>query len=90
MSLIEKEELVKKIADAISWYRVHSSMIMERQLNYDKEIEVLTTMMSSIAQTPTADAIPIEWLKHKRDEHCNDGFAWIYEAVIDEWRKERK
>ena len=35
------------------------------------------------------DAIPIEWLKHKRDEHCNDGFAWIYEAVIDEWGKER-
>lgn len=34
------------------------------------------------------DAIPVEWLKCKRYEHNNDGFGWIYDAVMDDWRKE--
>ena len=37
---------------------------------------------------PTIDAIPIEWLIRMRNKHNNDGFAWIYEAVMDDWREE--
>lgn len=45
-------------------------------------------LMSLIDSIPTVDAIPIEWLKRKMNEHKLDGFAWIFEAVIDEWRRE--
>ena len=41
-----------------------------------------------VRNAPTIDAIPIEWLIRMRNEHNNDGFAWIYEAVMDDWRKE--
>lgn len=39
---------------------------------------------------PAVDAIPIEWLKSKCEEHKNDGFAWVYEAVIDDWRRDHE
>jgi hypothetical protein len=39
---------------------------------------------------PTIDAIPIEWLIRMRNKHNNDGFAWIYEAVMDDWREEHE
>jgi len=91
MSLIETEELVKKIEDTISWYRVHSSMIMERQLNYDKEIEALTTMMSCVVQIPTVDAIPIEWIEEytrilakERDKYIPKSYDWrCWESEIN-------
>jgi hypothetical protein len=41
-----------------------------------------------IDSEPTIDAIPIEWLIRMRNKHNNDGFAWIYEAVMDDWREE--
>lgn len=41
-----------------------------------------------IIDAPTVDAVPIDWLICKRNEHNNDGFAWIFEAVIDDWRRE--
>lgn len=37
---------------------------------------------------PTIDAIPIEWIIRMRNKHNNDCFAWIYEAVMDDWREE--
>ena len=40
-------------------------------------------------EQPTVDAVPIEWLKCKRNEHNNDGFAWVFEAVMDDWRNEK-
>ena len=43
-----------------------------------------------IVDAPTVESIPIEWLKRKKCEHNNDGFAWIFEAVMDDWRKENE
>lgn len=43
-----------------------------------------------IVEAPTVESIPIEWLKCKKSEHNNDGFAWIFEAVMDDWRKENE
>ncbi len=40
-------------------------------------------------EQPTVDAIPTDWLTAKISEHNNDGFAWMFEAVRDEWRRER-
>lgn len=45
---------------------------------------------SVIYNMPTVDAVPIDWMICKRNEHNNDGFAWIFEAVIDDWRKENE
>ena len=46
------------------------------------------TVMNVLIDMPTVEAIPIEWLKCKRNEHNNDGFAWVFEAVMDDWRRE--
>ncbi|MBR2752841.1 MAG: hypothetical protein IKE02_03885 [Lachnospiraceae bacterium] len=43
-----------------------------------------------ISEQPTVDAVPIDWLICKRNEHNNDGFAWIFEAVIEDWRREHE
>ena len=42
-----------------------------------------------VKYAPTIEAIPIEWIICKRNEHNNDGFAWIFEAVLDDWRREQ-
>ena len=47
--------------------------------------DLITELIDSM---PTVDAIPIEWLIRMRNKHNNDGFAWIYEAVMDDWREE--
>ena len=49
---------------------------------------VLKQTISDIRNEPTVDAVPIEWLIRERNKHRNDGFAWIFEAVMDEWRRE--
>lgn len=41
-----------------------------------------------IDEAPTIEAIPIKWIIRNRNKHNNDGFAWIFEAVLDDWRKE--
>lgn len=43
-----------------------------------------------IDEQPTVDAIPVEWLTAKISEHNSDGFAWMFEAVRDVWRKEHE
>lgn len=47
--------------------------------------DLITELIDSM---PTIYAIPIEWLIRMRNKHNNDGFAWIYEAVMDDWREE--
>lgn len=69
------------------------------QAEIDKGIPPFDDVMGSIRcgirlarniveDEPTIDAIPIEWLIRMRNKHNNDGFAWIYEAVMDDWREE--
>ena len=36
------------------------------------------------------NAVPIEWLRQKQNEHTNDGFEWIYDEIINEWEKEKQ
>lgn len=43
-----------------------------------------------IVEAPTVESIPIEWLMRQKNKHNNDGFAWIFEAVMDDWRKENE
>ena len=45
-------------------------------------------LQEALNKVPTVDAVPIEWLIRMRNKHNNDGFAWIYEAVMDDWREE--
>lgn len=45
---------------------------------------------SIVDEQPTVNAVPIDWLICKRNEHNNDGFAWIYEAVMEDWRREHE
>ena len=49
---------------------------------------LVVSIMMTIEEQPTIEAIPIEWIIRERNEHKNDGFAWIFEAVLEDWRKE--
>lgn len=65
--------------------------VLKKAIDYavvfgDSEMHRL--LVQVIAHQPTIDAIPIEWLIRMRNKHNNDGFAWIYEAVMDDWREE--
>ena len=41
-------------------------------------------------EQPTVDAIPVQWLRKKQDEHSNDGFEWLFEEIINEWEQENQ
>ena len=72
---------------------------MTRYIDADALIEAMTKFSNATGEdmthgifyahiAPTIDAVPINWLIRMRNKHKNDGFAWIYEAVIEDWRKE--
>ena len=72
---------------------------MTRLIDADALIEAMTKFSNATGEdmthgifyahiASTIDAIPIEWIIRQRNKHNNDGFAWIFEAVLDDWRSE--
>ncbi len=55
---------------------------------HDVEYGVIENVIEGIGKEPTIEAIPIKWIIRNRNKHNNDGFAWIFEAVLDDWRRE--
>lgn len=46
--------------------------------------------INDIKQALTVDAVPVEWLRQKQNEHTNDGFEWIYDEIINEWERDKQ
>ena len=72
---------------------------MTRLIDADALIDAMTKFSNATGEdmthgifyahiAPTIEAIPIKWIIRNRNKHNNDGFAWIFEAVLDDWRKE--
>lgn len=55
----------------------------------EPEIYLIDYFPVSEACNPKA-SIPVEWLRQKQNEHANDGFEWIYDEIINEWKKEKQ
>jgi hypothetical protein len=79
--LIDRDELL-----AVVQADMDISITGEQNMKAVKKM--MQNILDDIKESPVVDAIPIDWLICKRNEHNNDGFAWIYEAVMDDWRKD--
>ena len=74
MELINKQDAIKALKDTF--------------LGDTYEIDAVAC--GTIEDLKTVDVIPVEWLRKKQDEHANDGFEWIFEEIINEWKQEKQ
>lgn len=79
--LIDRDELLATLEQDIN-------VSVTGEENMEAVRRCLQEILDDVKESPVVDAVPIEWLICKRNEHNNDGFAWIYEAVMEDWRRD--
>ena len=92
MRLIDANELYEKTAEweAKALHAVEVTMNDKDETEWRKWSAILcerSAFKFDIADAPTVEAIPIEWLKNWNPKELNDTGYQVMRRIIDDWEK---